>query len=124
MLDSFEAVERALRRYTDALQPRTSSIMTGLASGSKGGDRFPFRASLLDELEIRAELRARMSLLERDESYVLVRWYVEHATVAAIASDLGRSVRHVYRVRNNGIEKIVSLGRADEFADADVDEFA
>jgi hypothetical protein len=123
VLDTFVSVERALRRYADALQPRSSSVLAG--SGSRGGgDRFPFPAALLDDLEIRHELRARMALLEREQALVLVRWYVEGSTPTAIAGDMGRSLRHVYRMRSTGIDHIVNLGRLDEFADADVSEFA
>jgi DNA-directed RNA polymerase specialized sigma24 family protein len=124
MLETFPEVERALRRYTDAFQPRSTSMLTGIAGGKSGGDRFPFAAALLDELELRKELKSRMSLLTPEENYVLVRWYVEACSAQRIAADLGRSVRHVYRLRTKAIEHIVNLGRADEFADADVAEFA
>jgi len=53
----------------------------------------------------------------------VLRWYVEGAKPEAIARHLGRSVRHVYRVRARAVERLVDLGRDDEFADADVAEF-
>jgi DNA-directed RNA polymerase specialized sigma24 family protein len=122
MLDSFASVERALARYTDPLQPRSGSIST--VPTVKPGGRFPFHPALLDGLEERTELRRRMLWLQVEEAVVLVRWYVEGARPEAIARDLGRSVRHVYRYRVAAIERLVALGTADEFADADLSEFA
>ena len=123
MLDTFVSVERALRRYADALQPRSSSVLAG-AGGRGGGDHFPFPPALLDDLEVRHELRARMALLERAQVLVLVRWYVEGSKPTTIAADMGCSLRHVYRLRSTAIDHIVNLGRLGEFADADVAEFA
>lgn len=122
MLDSFSSVERALARYTDALQPISGSI-SAAPTGRSGGDRFPFHPALLDGLEERAELRWRMAWLQEEEALVLVRWYIEGARPDVIARDLGRSVRHVYRYRTAGIERLVALGSAAEFADADLSEF-
>jgi hypothetical protein len=121
MLDTFATVERALARYTDAFQPRTSSV-SSLSRGS-GGDHFPFHPSLLDGMDDRAELRRRMQWLDAEECLILVRWYVEGARPEVIAGALRRSVRHVYRRRVSAIERIVALGAADEFADADLAEF-
>jgi hypothetical protein len=122
MLDTFASVERALTRYTDVLQPRTSSVST-LSRTSAGGDRFPFHPGLLDDLEERSELRRRLRWLEDEEALVLLRWYIEGARPELIAGALRRSVRHVYRRRVSAIERIVALGSADEFADADLAEF-
>lgn len=122
MLSSFTEVEWALRRYNDGYQPRTSFIMQ-TPSGKGGGDRFPFRPALIDRLDERAELRSRMALLAHEEREVLLRWYVEGASVSSIAAVMGRSTRHVYRLRNHGIEGIVALGTPDEFADVDLAEF-
>jgi DNA-directed RNA polymerase specialized sigma24 family protein len=122
MLDCFSSVERALTRYTDPLQPRSGSVSV-VPSTKPSGDRFPFHPALLDGLEERTELRRRMAWLGAEEATVLVRWYIEGARPEKIAGDLGRSVRHVYRYRVAGIERLVSLGRADEFEDADLAEF-
>lgn len=122
MLDTFDAVERALRHYTDAVQVRSSSIMS--TGGTGGGDRFPFHPSLLDGVEERAELGRRMRWLEPEERAVLVGWYVEALSASALARRLGRSVRHVYRLRRNAIDYLVSMAAASEFEDVDVAEFA
>jgi hypothetical protein len=124
VLSTFAAVERALARYTDPLQPRTGSVtaLGGCGRGAGSGD--PFHPALLGELEERQELARRMAWLDREEAVVLFRWYVEGAKPTVIAAGLGRSLRHVYRRRCSGIEAIVALGRADDFADADLSEFA
>jgi DNA-directed RNA polymerase specialized sigma24 family protein len=122
MLDSFASVERALGRYTDAFQPCSGSI-SAVPSARSGGDRFPFHPALLDGLEERAELRRRMAWLPEGEARVLIRWYIEGAHPDAIARDLGCSVRHVYRRRAAAIERLVAMGTAGEFADADLSEF-
>jgi DNA-directed RNA polymerase specialized sigma24 family protein len=122
MLDSFPSVERALTRYADQWQPSTGSVSV-VPTTKPNGDRFPFHPSLLDRLEERTELRRRIGWLEHEEAVVLVRWYVEGARPDAIARDLGRSVRHVYRYRVSAIERLIALGRADEFEDADLSEF-
>lgn len=122
MLDTFAAVERALGHYTDPLQPRSGSISAAPTARS-GGDRFPFHPALLDALEERTELRRRMAWLEEDAALVLVRWYIEGARPEAIARELGRSVRHVYRHRAAAIRLLVAVGTRGEFADADLSEF-
>ena len=123
MLETFPAVERALQCFTDPYQPNTSSITT-VPQGRAGAERFPFGPALLDRLEERKELRARMAWLDPEARVVLARWYLEGARPETIARDLRRSVRHVYRVRARAVEQIVALGQADEFDDADVAEFA
>lgn len=122
LLDSYPAVEDALWRYADAYQVRTATVTT-IPSGRASGDRLPFRAAFLDRLDERSELKARLAWLDREEQIVVLRWYVEGAKPEAIARDLGRSVRHVYRLRARAVERLVDLGRDDEFADADVAEF-
>jgi hypothetical protein len=122
VLDTFNSVERALAHYTDPLQPRSGSVSV-VPSTKPSGDRFPFHPALLDGLEERSELRRRMAWLGTEEATVLVRWYIEGARPDAIACDLRRSVRHVYRYRVAAIEQLISLGRADEFEDADLEEF-
>jgi DNA-directed RNA polymerase specialized sigma24 family protein len=122
MLDSFASVERALGRYTDALQPPSGSI-SAVPSARSSGDRFPFHPALLDGLEERAELRRRMTWLPDGEAVVLVRWYIEGARPDAIARHVGCSVRHVYRCRAAAIERLVAMGTAGEFVDADLSEF-
>ncbi len=123
MLTSYPVVEDALWHYADAYQPRSSSI-TSIPSGRITGERLPFRAAFLDRLEERAELRNRLALLDPEERTVVLRWYVEGARPELIARGLGRSVRHVYRVRSRAVERLADLGRDDEFADVDVAEFA
>lgn len=123
MLDTFSSVERALVHYGDAYQPRTASVSVLGLPQKPSGDRLPFHPSFLNKLEERAELRRRMACLDPEEVLILVRWYVEGTRPEAIAKSLDRSVRHVYRRRVSGVEHLVALGAADEFADADLAEF-
>ena len=124
MLASYPAVEEALWRYADAYQPRVAGDFTTIPRGRSSGDQLPFRNAFLDRLDERSELRARLHWLDREEQIVVLRWYVEGAKPEVIARHLGRSVRHVYRVRARAVERLVDLGRDDEFADVDVSEFA
>ena len=122
-LETFPEVERALRTYADAYQPRTSSITT-VPQGRAGADRFPFADALLDHLDERHELRVRMAWLDAEARVVIARWYIEGARPEVIARGLRRSVRHVYRVRARAMEQLAAMGCNEEFADADVAEFA
>lgn len=123
MLDTFPAVEQALHAFADPYQPRTGSITT-IPSGRPGGDRFPFQGALLDRLEERAELKARVAWLDREAQLVIARWYLQGERPEAIARELRCSVRQVYRLRTRALEAIVALGQDDEFTDVDVAEFA
>ncbi len=122
MLDSYPGVEHALRRLADAYQPRTGSIMR--TGGSPSTDRFPFRAALLDDLEIRTELRARLAMLDLRERAAVFGWYMEGRDANTLARTLRCSARHVHRIRSQAVNRIVELGNADAFADADIAEFA
>ena len=62
-------------------------------------------------------------MLGSEEQEVIARWYFGGQRPDAIAAAIGRSVRHVYRVRGRAIGRLVDLGCDDEFADADVSEF-
>jgi DNA-directed RNA polymerase specialized sigma24 family protein len=121
MLDTYADVERALSRFHDMVRPCGGSIVT--VPRGKGPARFPFHRSLLDDLEIRTELKARMACLDERSRYVLLRWYIEGATADVIARHLRCSARHVHRLRTSAVEALVNLGHYDEFADADVAEF-
>jgi len=123
MLDTPFAVERALTRYTDPLQPRTGSVTTIPRGGGGAGSSSPFHPALLGELEERGELRRRLAWIGDEEAVVLFRWYIEGAKPEVIAKEMGRSLRHVYRRRGTALSAIIALGRADDFSDADVDEF-
>lgn len=123
MLETFASVERALARYADHFQPRSGSFTAVRTTKASPGDRDPFGAAFLDRLGERTELRRRMSWLDDEEGVVLLRWYVQGSRPEAIASELDRSVRHVYRRRTSAIERLVALGHTDEFEDVDVSEF-
>lgn len=122
MLDTPADVEHALGRFADAFQPRTGSILSPGAHGNT--HRFPFRGALLDDLELRGELTARMAWLDPRERDVLVGWYVEGRDARTLARTLRCSARHVHRIRRAAIDRIVELGRTDVYADADLAEFA
>ena len=121
MLDTYADVERALGRYADHFQPRSGSLT--VLGGGRGVGGFPFHPALLDGLEERDELRRRLACLPDEDVYVLVRWYIEGARPEAIAQELARSPRHVYRRRGQAVGAVAALGRTDDFADADVAEF-
>jgi DNA-directed RNA polymerase specialized sigma24 family protein len=121
-LDSCAGVEAVLGRYADPYQPRAASLLS-VGSTARGSERFPF-PRLLEDLEARAELRARLASLKAVERRVVVRWYVEGASPADIARDVGCSERHVRRLRASAIRHLVEMGDGSEFADADVAEFA
>ncbi|MCU1459959.1 MAG: hypothetical protein JWO37_34 [Acidimicrobiales bacterium] len=124
MLATYADVERTLTRFNDFVRPTGGSVVTISGSSGSSSDRFPFHASLLDDLDARAELRARMAWLTHEEQLVLLHWYIEGLAPAAIARHIRRSPRHVYRVRNAAIRRIVALGQPlEEWADADVSEF-
>jgi len=121
MLDTYADVERALSRFNDMARPTGGSIVT--VPRGKGPARFPFHRSLLDDLEVRTELKARMACLDERSRYVLLRFYIEQTTADAIGRSLRCSARHVHRLRTSAVETIVALGEHDDFADADVAEF-
>jgi hypothetical protein len=121
MLDTYADVERALSRYNDIARPCGGSVVTIPRHSS--GFRFPFPPALLDDLEARSELEARVRCLDQRSRYVLVCWYIEGATADVIARRLRCSQRHVHRIRVSAVEQLVALGCNDEFGDADVAEF-
>ena len=122
ILDSFAAVDSALCHYQDPTAIRSSTRFDG-NGGPSDPSRFPFPPALLDRLDERAELRYRVRLLAPEEQQVIARWYFSGDRPEAIARAIGRSVRHVYRVRSRAIGRLVDLSNDDEFADADVSEF-
>lgn len=123
MLASVGEVERALWRYTDHLQIRSGSTL-GVGSGRPDGTGPAINRALLDEFDVRQELHARLSWLEEVDREVLFRWYVAGDPPQVIARTLRQSPRHVYRLRAAALRKVVALGQTNEFADADVSEFA
>lgn len=94
MLDTAPAVEQALARGDD---------------GPAGGDWH--------------ELVARTAWLDTEQAAVLHLWYADGRSPGAIADSLGRSVRHVYRVRAAAVDRLAAFGRPTDFLDADVAEF-
>ena len=122
ILDSFAAVDSALTHYQDPTAIRSSTRFDG-NGGPSDPSRFPFPPALLDRLEERSELRCRVRVLQPEEQQVIARWYFAGERPEVIAHALGRSVRHVYRLRSRAIGQLVDLGNDDEFADADVSEF-
>jgi DNA-directed RNA polymerase specialized sigma24 family protein len=123
VLGSFAEVDEALSCFQDIATLRSSCRFDGRGGGGSDPSRFSFPPALLDRLEERDELGRRIRHLPHEEQVVIARWYFAGDRPEAIARFLHRSVRHVYRVRSRAVGRLVDLGCADEFADADVSEF-
>jgi DNA-directed RNA polymerase specialized sigma subunit len=105
VLDTHDAVVRALITYTDWWQPSTSSVM-------QVGKRHVFshdgiHPGLLDTLDLRTELCRRMQLLEDRDRRLLYLWYVRQDTVEDISRALRVSRRQCFRRRSAAIRTIV-----------------
>ena len=110
MLDSPDRVILALLTYTDWWQPSTTSVLQvgGARRSLEFGDGL--RAGLLETLDVRTELRRRVSQLEDDDRELLFLWYVVQLEAQDIAKGLGISRRHCFRRRARAIRRIVELG--------------
>lgn len=109
-------VVRALQRYRDCYDPRTTSLMT--FGGGSDPHAEPFRSGFIVNLEERAELVRRLEALEERERMLLVFWHVEGRPVTQIANALDWSRVHCYRVQRRALEKMLD----PEYADAGTED--
>lgn len=113
-------VAAALRRYGDAFNPRTGSVIAASRSGhDHTGD--PFRAGFLGAIEQRAELARRMTTrLKPRERLLLVLWYVSDMQATVIARHLEVSRVHCYRLRDKALRALCDVPPAERPQDAGV----
>jgi DNA-directed RNA polymerase specialized sigma subunit len=113
VLDTRRDVITALVRYTDWWQPVTSSILMAGAARRSNDFSDGIRDGLLDSLDERAELRARMARLTERDRRVLFLWYVRELEVSEIARVLKLSRRQCFRIRAAAIDQLVEQGEAE-----------
>ncbi len=98
-------VVRALKRYRDCYDPRSTSFMsTGGASDPHGE---PFHAGFIANFDERAELELRLKRLDARERNLLILWHVVGHPVAHIARMLQVSRVHCYRLQGRALEAMV-----------------
>ncbi|HEX6230161.1 MAG TPA: hypothetical protein VF029_00435 [Actinomycetota bacterium] len=104
MLETPDAVIRALVTYTDWWQPVTGSIVrTGRRDGQAGDGIHP---GLLGSLDLRGELCRRMLLIADRDRELLYLWYVRQLEALEIAKILRISRRQCFRRRAAAIRTI------------------
>jgi hypothetical protein len=105
VLDTHDAVVRALLTYTDWWQPSTTSILQVGRRHLRGHDGI--HPGLLETLDLRGELRRRMQLVSDRDRRLLYLWYVRQDPVEDIARELRLSRRQCFRRRSAAIRTIV-----------------
>jgi DNA-directed RNA polymerase specialized sigma24 family protein len=106
MFDSPHAVAAALKRYRDAFDPVTGSLIVA-RSGTRRQGAEPFRPGFLAGIEERTELERRMGRrLKQRERLLLVLWYVSDLQVSQIARQLQVSRVHCYRLRDKALRAL------------------
>lgn len=108
MFETPQAVVAALRRYRDAFDVASGSIVL-TRSGRYGPSSDPFRAGFLERLDERQELVRRMRALRARERQLLVLWYVADLKVTQIADRLGFSRVHCYRLRDKALKALCDM---------------
>lgn len=113
MLKTVEEVIAALKRYREAFDPKTTSI---IMCRKDGFDPLvePFRAGFLSRIEEREELqrRMRMALTERERT-LLWLWYIVDLPICRIAREVDISRRHCYRLRDKALSSLVNEADGD-----------
>ena len=104
-------IVRALRRYRDCYDPRTTSLMQFGGPSDPHSD--PFRKGFIANLEERAELARRLEGLAERERKLLVLWHVEGHPVARIGRMLGISRVHCYRLQKLALEQMTARDEAN-----------
>ena len=105
-------VVRALTRYRDAYDPRTTSLMAVGAGGDPHSE--PFRAGFIRHFEERTELIRRLDRLEPRARALLLLWHVEGRPVTQIARMLEISRVHCYRVQRRALEAMLDEARDED----------
>jgi len=114
VLDTPDAVARALITYTDWWQPTTASILQ--VGRRQLGERDGLHPGLLGSLDLRAELCRRMQRVEDRDRHLLYLWYVRQETVEDIARALRISRRQCFRRRAAAIRTVVDDGAPEQRA--------
>lgn len=105
MLTTHAEVEEALFAWSDA--DPTGDSVTGTSLVASIGEHGVDRGQSLRAIDCRAELRSRMAWLREEERIVLIRWYLQGASIQEIARDLARSHANVWRLRREAIASII-----------------
>jgi DNA-directed RNA polymerase specialized sigma24 family protein len=116
VLETGRDVVRSLVTYSDWWQPATASVLAVAGARRDGNFGDGLRSGLIETLDERTELRRRVGLLSERDRRLLLLWYVAQIPAQDIATTLGISRRHCFRLRARVIRKIVELGDAEEAA--------
>jgi DNA-directed RNA polymerase specialized sigma24 family protein len=100
-------IVRALKRFRDCYDPRTTSVLSFTSHADPHGD--PFRRGFISHFEERAELIRRLRLLDERERLLLLMWHTEGRPVTEIARLLGMSRVHAYRVQRKALDQMLSI---------------
>jgi len=100
-------IVRALTRYGDELSPRTGSVLFVVGSAAR---MEAFHPGVVSGLEERDDLRNALHALPERERELLFRWYVLGWPVSRIATALGISRVHCYRLRDRALRTITDDG--------------
>ncbi len=110
MLDSPREVIRSLLTYSDWWQPSTTSLLQVAAARRSKDLPEGLHPGMVETLEERTELCARMTRLSSRDRHLLFLWYVKQLTLDDIASAMGISRRQCCRRRATAVKRIVNLG--------------
>ena len=118
MFETASDIIRALVRYPEIFDPKTTSLI--ILSGRHDPYAEPFRSGFIGRFDERAELIRRLRMLRERERRLLVLWYAHQWKVGRIARHLKISRQHCYRLRDQAFDFLLSLGpREDEAAVTD-----
>jgi DNA-directed RNA polymerase specialized sigma24 family protein len=106
MFRSQHHIVHALERLEDGHGPKTSSIV-GAERPERDPDADPFHPGFLTALERRTEVIHLLRGLDERSQRLLVLWFVEGRPVTEIASTLGISRVHCYRLRDKALDRMM-----------------
>ena len=113
MLDTKEEVINTLKTFTDCYYLKSNSIIYSKYDSLDSKYREPFRKGFLSEADKRFELINRLNKLDNRERTTLLLFYTFSKPVDYIASRLGISLRHFYRIKKKAIEDIINFGEEE-----------
>jgi len=112
VLDEPSEIIRALVRYMDIFDPRTSSLLVV----GRGGRHFgadPFGQGFIAGMEERTELVRRLHRLHPRKRDVLCLTYMTSLAANEIAELVGVSRVHYFRLRRQALKEMVEDGVAE-----------